>query len=154
MKNAVKFLSLLTFFLILSSCSDDDDTSVLEITTVVGKWVQTNVTLKYKNPSNGNTIESAYDLTDLCDPKPVAIFQENGKLTYMDIMIEASVQQEITCESTNKLEGEWKKINENTYRLIFGGHTKEINISFIDANTMIFDISEGTGEGSITLERQ
>ncbi|MDD7886767.1 hypothetical protein [Flavivirga sp. 57AJ16] len=105
MKNVVKFLSLFIFILIFPSCSNDDDNSVPETTTMVGNWVQSKVSLKYENPSNGNIIEKVYDLTDLCDPIPVAIFQENGGLTYTNIMIDASTQQELTCESTNTMEG-------------------------------------------------
>ncbi|MEH6657085.1 hypothetical protein [Leeuwenhoekiella marinoflava] len=101
--------------------------------------------MKYENPSNGNSIERVYNLIDLYDLK----------LTYTDVIIDANAQQEITCESTNAIEGEWEKINENTYKLIFGEQKQEVSVSFLGVETMMtFDIAEGTGEGTIILERQ
>jgi len=157
MKNLWQFAMLCLVAISFVACSDDDDNgSSSAEATLVGNWTIEEISFSYEVPGFDDPVEETYNTVDLCNPTPTASFQMNGNASVSDITIDVDENDNPVCENSGDMqEGEWVKLEDNTYEIILDGFTDVAEVMFSNNNnTMTFTQMDEDGESKITFDRQ
>jgi len=148
MKISYNFLIFITACLILSSCSDDDDTniSVLSNSDIEGNWAITeiNSTPAVDLESNGNTDPNLLNQTNCFDGMALD-FDSNGNLnvTSTEITFDENASPSFVCSLRNDLGSYLISGGNLTVTIPISGNQETQTISVnIQNNTMSFSLTQ------------